>query len=138
MDCNLRLAQETEARRLDPKRVADGVNALLDDAAKGNYFVAEADGERAGQLLITFEWSDWRNGSFWWIQSVFVLERFRGAGVFRALFGHVQSLARTRKDVCGLRLYVEGGNAKAQRAYASLGMKPTRYKFYETDFVLNH
>ena len=138
MSGNLRLALETERRQLDPATVAAGVKALLADAAKGIYFVAEADGQPVGQLLITREWSDWRNGDFWWIQSVFVLEAFRGQGVFRALFQHVEALARARTDVCGLRLYVEANNSRAQDAYRRLGLTKTDYELFETDFVLNH
>ena len=134
------MAWETEQRRLDPERVRLGVAALLNDAAKGRYFVAEVEnGGRVvvgGQLLITYEWSDWRNGSFWWIQSVYVAEEFRASGVFKALYHHVQALAKERNDVCGLRLYVDAHNSKARKAYERLGMKRTDYEFFETDFVL--
>ncbi len=133
---NLCLALETEQRQLDPARVTAGVEALLKDPAKGIYFVAEAGGQLAGQLLITREWSDWRNGDFWWIQSVYVLEQFRGGGIFRALFEHVHALARQRNDVCGLRLYVEASNSRAQAAYRRLGMTKTEYEMFETDFTL--
>ena len=137
MNGNRRLAWETEQRRLAPATVTAGVQALLNDASKGIYFVAEADGQLAGQLLITREWSDWRNGDFWWIQSVYVLEPFRSQGIFRALFEHVQALARARQDVCGLRLYVEASNARAQAAYRHLGMNKTDYEMFETDFSLS-
>src|SRR5205823_1709721 len=106
---NSSMARETEQRNLDPSRVLAGVKALLNDPAKGIYFIVEAqqNGEPviAGQLLITYEWSDWRNGQFWWIQSVYVAEPFRSQGVFRSLFHHVHALAKKRKDVCGVRLY---------------------------------
>lgn len=98
--------------------------------------MAEADGTLAGQLLITYEWSDWRNGTFWWIQSVYVAEKFRSNGIFRALFNHVETLARARKDVCGLRLYMEAHNERARKAYARLGLKQTDYQVFEIDFVL--
>jgi GNAT superfamily N-acetyltransferase len=137
---NLRMAWETEKRRLDPQRVGQGVAALLNDPAKGTYFVAEVENAGraviAGQLLITYEWSDWRNGNFWWIQSVYVAEEFRAAGVFKSLYQHVQTLARTRTDVCGLRLYVDAHNDKARKAYERLGLKKTDYEFFEIDFVL--
>jgi GNAT superfamily N-acetyltransferase len=139
-DFNARLAWETEHRQLDPGRLTHGVAALLADPAKGTYFVAEgpADGTYAvtGQLLITYEWSDWRNGTFWWIQSVYVRKESRGRGIFRALFEHVKKLAQQRKDVCGLRLYMEAGNIVARKAYARLEMKATKYELFETDFVL--
>lgn len=135
-DFNARMAWETERRRLNGARVNRGVRALLKDKAKGIYFVAEIDGQVAGQLLITFEWSDWRNGNFWWIQSVYVAPEFRERGVFRALYAHVYKLAKSRRDACGLRLYVDDDNARAQKAYARLGMQESHYKFFEIDFVL--
>jgi GNAT superfamily N-acetyltransferase len=101
---------------------------------EGTYFVAEHNGAVIGQLLITYEWSDWRNGNFWWIQSVYVAQEFRENGVFRGLFSHVEKLARSRRDVCGLRLYVEKNNRRAHQAYARLGMKHTHYEIYETCF----
>jgi GNAT superfamily N-acetyltransferase len=134
------MAWETEKRRLDPQRVSQGVATLLNDPAKGTYFIAEVEsGGRhviAGQLLITYEWSDWRNGTFWWIQSVYVVEEFRGSGIFTTLFNHVQGLAKARADVCGLRLYVDAHNAKARQTYERLGMNKTEYEFFELDFVL--
>jgi GNAT superfamily N-acetyltransferase len=139
-DFNARMALETEQRQLDIERVRQGVHALLSDPAKGAYFIAEteADGVTtiAGQLLITYEWSDWRNGNFWWIQSVYVEEKFRGQGIFRALFNHVDQLAKGRKDICGLRLYVDAHNHSARKTYERLGMKLTNYELFETDFVL--
>jgi GNAT superfamily N-acetyltransferase len=132
-DFNTRLAWETEQLKLDAKTILRGVRAALKDSTKGTYFVAEHDGAVVGQLLITLEWSDWRNGNFWWIQSVYVAAAHRQSGVFRALFHHVQKLARARRDVCGLRLYVEQHNDRAQRAYAKLGMAKTHYEVFETD-----
>ncbi|MSU59257.1 MAG: GNAT family N-acetyltransferase [Pedosphaera sp.] len=135
-DYNARLAWETERRRLNRPRVRRGVRAMLKDKTKGIYFVAEEKGVTAGQLLITFEWSDWRNGNFWWIQSVYVAAAFRERGVFRSLYAHVYKLAKSRRDVCGLRLYVDDDNTRAQKAYLRLGMKESHYKFFEIDFVL--
>ena len=135
-DFNVRMALETENRRLDRARVRRGVRALLQDAAKGTYFLAQEGDRVAGQLGLTMEWSDWRNGNFWWIQSVYVLPECRQRGVFRALYEHVHKLARSRRDVCGLRLYVDADNARAQLAYERLGMMATPYQFFEIDFVL--
>ena len=117
--------------------VAKGVRALFKDTAKGNYFLAECESpdgkpEIAGQLMITFEWSDWRNGTFWWIQSVYVKKEFRGRGVFRALYREMLRLARKQKGGCGLRLYVEKENRAAFRAHEKLGMKETYYRIFET------
>lgn len=133
-DFNSRLAWETEQLRLDPQTIRRGVRAALKDASKGTYFVVEREGVVVGQLLITYEWSDWRNGNFWWIQSVYVAAEHRQAGVFRTLFAHVQKLAQARRDVCGLRLYVEKNNDRAQRSYTKLGMTKTHYEVFETDF----
>ena len=113
-----------------------GVRALLEDPAKGTYLIAETNGTAIGQLLITYEWSDWRNGNFWWIQSLYVVESFRGKGVFRALFQRVHELAKARPEVCGLRLYMDADNARARQAYHRLGWQPTRYELFEIDFVL--
>jgi GNAT superfamily N-acetyltransferase len=138
VECNLCLALETERRQLAAEQVTAGVQQLLQDSAKGLYFVAEAEGRAVGQLLITYEWSDWRNGNFWWIQSVYVLEDFRRRGIFRALFNHVRELAGRRSDICGLRLYMDAHNASARSTYGSLGLKPTNYEMFEIDFVLKH
>ena len=137
VDCNVRLALETERLQLDPARVASGVAVLLKEQARGVYFIAEGDAAPAGQMLVTDEWSDWRNGNFWWVQSVYVAEQFRGRGIFRTLFEHVEALARSHEDVCGLRLYVDSQNSRAQAVYARMGMKKTNYQVFETDFVLN-
>jgi GNAT superfamily N-acetyltransferase len=127
------MAMETEHLRLDPAVVAPGVRGALADQAKARYFVADVGGKVIGQLMITLEWSDWRNGNLWWIQSVYVLPEYRGRGVFRALYGHVRDLARGA-GAAGLRLYVERDNASAQRTDAALGMKPTAYLVMEEIF----
>jgi ribosomal protein S18 acetylase RimI-like enzyme len=131
VDFNLRLAAETEDLALDPACVKAGVAALLMDPAKGLYFVAELDGAVVGQVMITYEWSDWRNGNLWWLQSVYVKMELRRAGVFRALFCHLQELARGQTDVRGIRLYMHGDNLQARRSYEKLGMKHTRYEVFE-------
>jgi GNAT superfamily N-acetyltransferase len=118
---------------LDPACVRAGVAALLQDPAKGLYFVAEAEGAVVGQVMITYEWSDWRNGNVWWIQSVYVKEEFRRLGVFGRLFEHLKSLARARNDVPTLRLYVHEDNTRAHQSYERLGMKRTYYQVFELE-----
>ncbi|MBI5463501.1 MAG: GNAT family N-acetyltransferase [Ignavibacteriales bacterium] len=132
---NARIAEETEHRHLDLDTLSAGVRAVVSDASKGIYFVAETDRRVVGQLMITYEWSDWRNGNFWWIQSVYVDKAFRGRGVFKRLFAHVCNLAAKEHDVCGLRLYVDQENASAMKTYETLGMMKTSYEMYEMDFV---
>jgi ribosomal protein S18 acetylase RimI-like enzyme len=131
------MAEETENRKLDKKTLLQGVKAVLNDPAKGIYFVVEERGAVLGQLMITYEWSDWRNGNFWWIQSVYVRKEFRQLGVFRSLYEHVEGLARKRNDVCGLRLYVERENERALRTYEKLGMKRAVYEMFEKEFDLS-
>lgn len=128
---NLALAAETEDKRLIPALVAAGVQRLLAEPAMGFYLVAEVAGAAAGCLMVTYEWSDWRNGRFWWIQSVYVQPQWRRRGVFRALHGHVSAAAAGEPDVCGLRLYVEKENANAQATYRRLGMAQTEYRLME-------
>lgn len=136
VDANARLAAETEGRELDRERLRAGVAAVLGDATRGVYWVAELEGRLAGGLLVTREWSDWRSGWFWWIQSVYVHAEARGKGVFRALYDTLLDEAGQRADVCGLRLYVEDENGPAQSTYEAVGMTRTSYQLFETDFVL--
>ncbi len=119
---NQALALESEAKALDPATLAAGVAACLADGAKGRYWVAEQGGQVVGQLLVTTEWSDWRDGWFWWIQSVYVAPAARQSGVFRALYRHVEAAAAADPAVVGIRLYVERDNARAQEVYAALGL----------------
>jgi GNAT superfamily N-acetyltransferase len=133
---NSLMAEETEHRSLDGPTLRRGVRALLRDRSKGVYYVAESGGEVVAQLMITYEWSDWRNGTFWWIQSVYVRKDYRKQGVFRSLYNHVRKLAAKRKGICGLRLYVERKNHRAQSAYETLGMERAPYEMFEKDFVL--
>ena len=133
---NAALAWETEHKRLDEEILRTGVRAVFADPAKGFYTVAEDGGAVVGQMMVTFEWSDWRNGWFWWVQSVYVRADARRRGVFRALFNEVRRQAEADPGVIGLRLYVEKENVRAQQAYAKLGMAETVYKMYEVDFVL--
>jgi len=132
---NAAMARETEHLELDPARLEAGVRAVLSDASKGFYVVAEAGGRIIGQAMITYEWSDWRNAAFWWIQSVYVDPEFRGQGVFRQLYEFLFEEAR-RAGACGVRLYVERQNARARGAYERLGMRRADYELYEVDFVI--
>ncbi len=134
---NVAMAKETEGRALDPHAALRGARAVLADRSKGFYLIAERGGGFAGQLLVTFEWSDWRDGTFWWIQSVYVDRSARRTGVYRALYEHVLERAR-REGACGVRLYVDRDNAAARATYEALGMEPTRYDLFEVDFVLGH
>lgn len=134
VDFNCRLARETEDHELDPATVRRGLSRLFDNPAAGFYTVAEQGGRVVGCLLITFEWSDWRDGWLWWIQSVYVEAAARRRGVFRRLFAHVREKAETDADVRGLRLYVERGNGRAQATYASMGMEEAPYKLFERFF----
>lgn len=133
-DFNAAMARETEGKTLDPDLIGPGVEGLFADDARGCYWVAEADGELVGQLMITYEWSDWRNGNVWWIQSVYVRPDSRRRGIFSALYRHVQSLADAEPGVIGLRLYVEESNVRAQQTYAALGMRKPNYLVMETMF----
>src|SRR5262245_5237023 len=130
VEFNCRLAEESEGKRLDRTDVEPGVKALLADRRKGRYFVAVAgtEAERiVGQMMHTFEWSDWRNGDIWWLQSVYVHPDYRRAGVFRALFDKLRSEAEADPGVVGLRLYVEEQNARAHETYRNLGLLPGGY-----------
>jgi GNAT superfamily N-acetyltransferase len=131
---NVRMAMETEGRPLEAELIEAGVTAVLTDATKGRYWVAELDRQVVGQLMVTYEWSDWRNGVFWWIQSVYVRGDCRRKGVFSLLHRHVESIARTTPEVCGLRLYVERDNLRAQKTYLALGMTSPGYQVMEIDF----
>ena len=128
---NRAMAMETESLALDEKTVAAGVVALMGHPDRGFYLVAEVAGAVAGCLLITYEWSDWRNKMFWWIQSVYVKPEQRGHGVYSALDEKVKALAAQAGNVCGLRLYVHKGNIRAQEVYRSLGMEETPYLVFE-------
>ncbi len=130
---NAALALETENKRLDPATVRRGTEAVLADSAKGFYLLAERAGEVIGQLLVTFEWSDWRNANFWWIQSVYVASAARRHGVYRALQAHLLAEARRAGNICGLRLYVERQNLPAQSTYRALGLAPAAYEMFELE-----
>ena len=131
VSANTALARETEGQRLDPGLLQPGVRAVFEDPSLGRYYLAEVDGRLVGQLMTTYEWSDWRNGLLLWIQSVYVLPEHRGSGAFRALFGHLQRLARNDARICGIRLYVDRDNERAQEVYARLGMHRSNYGIME-------
>ncbi|MBK5294595.1 MAG: GNAT family N-acetyltransferase [Acidobacteriia bacterium] len=133
---NTAMALETEHLHLDRHRTQLGVESLLAEPARGFYILAECGGVIAGQLMITYEWSDWRNGNFWWIQSVYVRPDCRGQGVYRQLYRWVLDQAREAGNVCGIRLYVEKDNQRAQQVYERMGMQRTPYQVFEVDFVL--
>jgi GNAT superfamily N-acetyltransferase len=130
---NANMARETEGKTLDPDRLKRGVAAVLEQEGLGFYLLAEIDGQIAGQLLVTTEWSDWRNAFFWWVQSVYVLPQFRRQGVYRELDQRVWAEARSQGNVCGVRLYVDRDNLVAQQTYRGLGMHPARYDMYELE-----
>lgn len=128
---NQAMALETEGKQLDAKALRHGVEAVFDDAQKGFYVVAEVDGKIVGGLLITFEWSDWRNMWFWWIQSVYILPEARGQRIYSRLYDFVKEKARAEGNVFGFRLYVEKENLHAQRVYEKVGMMGSHYVAYE-------
>ena len=136
------MALETEGRRLDITRLREGTLALLDAPERGFFMVADiapqAPPQLVGQLMITFEWSDWRNAAFWWIQSVYVAPTWRRQGVYRRMHDVVTARAKADPKVCGIRLYVEQTNRTAQAVYQHVGLAPSAYAVFEQDFVLAH
>lgn len=130
-DCNLAMARESEQKLLARDVLTRGIVAVFDHPERGFYIIAERDGKRAGSLLITHEWSDWRNGGWWWIQSVYVMPDARRCGVFTTMYREIESRARATSGVIGLRLYVEKENTGAQATYEALGMEPAYYSLYQ-------
>lgn len=130
IDFQTKMAWETESLKLDLKTLTHGVNSVFLNPSKGQYFVAEDSGKIIASLLITYEWSDWRNTSIWWIQSVYVTSEFRRKGIFRSMFTFIKEEAGKNK-VAGLRLYVELNNIRAQKTYKSLGMNNEHYFMFE-------
>ena len=134
IDFNIAMAEETEGKLLDTEVVRSGVEAVFNRNDLGFYIVGEHTGRPVGQLLITYEWSDWRNSFFWWIQSVYIKQDHRKRGVYRALNEEVLSLAKNNGNICGIRLYVDRDNTIAQRVYHNLGMSTSNYDMYEIEF----
>jgi ribosomal protein S18 acetylase RimI-like enzyme len=131
VEFNQSMALETEEKALENAVLTAGVEAVFGDGHKGFYVVAEEDGSILGGLMVTFEWSDWRNGWFWWIQSVYIRPEARGRGIYSRLYDFVKGLARENGSVCGFRLYVETENKHAQAVYEKVGMERSHYQMYE-------
>jgi ribosomal protein S18 acetylase RimI-like enzyme len=138
---SLAMAWETERRRLDKARLRCGIRAVLSNPHRGSFIIAEVTerGRRriVGQLMVTSEWSDWRNGVFWWVQSVYVTPAWRRRGIYRSLYQYVLEKAKSDPTVCGIRLYVARTNRIAQTVYRRVGLVKTNYIVYEQDFVLD-
>ncbi len=128
---NISMALETEGVELVPEVIVSGVRVMIDNPQMGFYLVVELDNGIQASLMVTTEWSDWRNGIFWWIQSVYVRPQYRRQGLYRVLYERVKELAEQDASVCGFRLYVERDNIVAQQTYTALGMSETEYKIFE-------
>lgn len=135
VDGNAAMALETEGKTLDRKVLRQGVLGVFERPERGFYLIAEQESRPLGCLLVTYEWSDWRNGDWWWLQSVYVVPEARRRGVFRALHAAVAQRARTDGGVAGLRLYVERDNVRAQHTYFNLGMRETVYRLLEQPYA---
>jgi ribosomal protein S18 acetylase RimI-like enzyme len=130
IDFQQKMAWETEQITLVPDKITEGVYAVFTNPALGQYWVAEKNGKVVASLLITYEWSDWRNTNVWWFQSVYVLPAYRRTGIFSSMYSNIRNEA-DKQGVAGLRLYVETNNSKAQKTYKALGMKSEHYSMYE-------
>ncbi|HTH51416.1 MAG TPA: GNAT family N-acetyltransferase [Pyrinomonadaceae bacterium] len=130
---NQAMALETEGKTLEPGRITPGVAAVFEDETKGFYAVAEQHARIVGGLMVTYEWSDWRNAWFWWIQSVYILPEARGTGLYRRMYDFVKQRAAEAGNVCGFRLYVETENTHAQKVYDGVGMQASPYLMYEEE-----
>jgi GNAT superfamily N-acetyltransferase len=134
-DFQMAMALETEGKTLDRSVLLRGVGAALGDSGRGRYIVLERDGVVVGALFLTLEWSEWRDGWWFWIQSVYTAPEARATGVYKALYEAVMTEARERDDTIGVRLYVESSNSRAQAVYQALGMKKSSYEFYEVSLL---
>ena len=128
---NIKMALETENKYLDKEIITAGVSSIINDSSKGIYWVMEMNKIIIGQLMVTYEWSDWRNGMMWWIQSVYVSKEHRRQGVYSKMYNNLLELAQLDSECCGIRLYVEKENKKAQKTYKKLGMKNAGYEIME-------
>ena len=131
---NQELARETESTELDAEVLRAGVDGVLADSTRGRYFLADCGGEVVGQAMLTYEWSDWRNGMIVWIQSVFVRAEHRRRGVFRKMYQHMEQICRAEPQVVGMRLYVEEDNSLAKRTYQDLGFGYAQYHVFQKWF----
>ena len=131
---NINMAMETENKKLDEQTVTKGVNEVFNSPSLGYYIITKDSSGILGCLMITYEWSDWRNGLFWWIQSVYVKKTYRRKGVFKKMYKFIHERAINAKKCTGIRLYVENNNSIAQKVYNNLGMEETYYKLFEVDF----
>ena len=131
---NINMAMETENKKLDEQTVTQGVRKVFSSPSLGYYIIVKNTSGILGCLMITYEWSDWRNGLFWWIQSVYVKKEYRRKGVFRKMYNFIHEKAISDKKCTGIRLYVENNNSIAQKVYTNLGMSKTYYKLFEEDF----
>jgi GNAT superfamily N-acetyltransferase len=131
VDFQIAMARETEELDLDRDVCMRGVHAVFEDASRGRYFLAESDGAVIASLMITYEWSDWRNGNVWWIQSVYVVPNFRQQRVYAGLYEHVKALVNADDSLRGIRLYVDRRNVRAQEVYTRLGMNGEHYQVFE-------
>ena len=131
VEFQLAMARETEDLELDRNTLALGVDAVFANPPLGRYFVAVSGGEVVGSLMITYEWSDWRNGNVWWIQSVYVTPAYRRRGIYAGLYQHVRAMVEAQPSIRGIRLYVDNRNKPAQEVYARLGMEGEHYRVFE-------
>lgn len=131
IDFQQKMAMETEQVQLDTKVLTEGLRRLFEDPAKGKYYVAEDNGAVIGCLMTTFEWSEWRCGYVLWIQSVYIMSAYRGRGVFKKMYEHIQGLVTPESEYRGIRLYVDKTNAAAQKVYEKLGMNGEHYQVFE-------
>ncbi len=130
-DFQLKMALETESIKLDQTTVLNGVSAVFNDQNLGQYFVAKHENTVIASLMITYEWSDWRNAKVWWIQSVYVIPEFRRKGVFQLFYQHIQNLVNEDVNIGGIRLYVDKTNLPAQKTYNNVGMNGEHYQLFE-------